>query len=137
MTVSLSEKISNCLLAASDVTDLTGDQLNPSLAPQSGSKPYVVFEEIGGAGEETHEDNNSLDATDIQFNCYAKTKKEALLLRSAVRAALCPPPDVDGFPVYAMEGVKVSHPITRSIFEQPVQLHNAMLDLTFMHNPSA
>jgi hypothetical protein len=128
VTESLLTSIVTLLAASPTVTTICGNRIYPDKAPQKSGVPYVVMTEITGTSEESHDEANNLDATDIQFSCYSATKIQSLQLRKAVRAALL----TRG----ALSGVAVIRPVTRGFYDDEVMLCNSILEATFMHNPS-
>lgn len=129
MSPLLQKKIYDKLAATSAVTALTSTRIYPQDAPQAPTVPYVIFEEVASSTIETHDDDLTLDRTTVQFTCISKTSREAADLRWKVRAALCA--------VGALSGVKVSSPLSRQSYVEPIKAFSAQLDLSFWHNPSA
>lgn len=128
MTGTLATAFVNLLKADAAVTAICGVRIFPELAPDKTVTPFVIWQEISTIAEESHGESDQLDATDVQFSCYASDKLTSLNLRTAVRAALTA--------TGAFEGIKVIQPVLRSFPESPVRLYNSILDVTFMHNPS-
>ncbi|MBK8477795.1 MAG: DUF3168 domain-containing protein [Opitutaceae bacterium] len=87
MTVTLAASIvaptqGNALVAAR-----SGGRIYPDTAPQGVAVPYVIYSEIATTPEESQDDCNGLDTTEIQFAAYADTTLAAVSLRQALRAA--------------------------------------------------
>jgi hypothetical protein len=127
MTPTLAAAFVNLLKADSAVTAICGLRIFPEIAPDKTPTPYVVWLEISTDTEESHDDAEGLDATDVQFSCYASDPLAAISLRKAVRHALLTTP---------IDGVKVIQPVLRSLPESALRLSNSVLDITFMHNPT-
>jgi len=131
----LATKIHTLLAADVSVVAIVADRIYRQRAPNSPTYPYVVFSKVVSVGQQTHDDGQGLDRTDIQFDCYAQVDTDADDLRAAVRASLMArDPDTGLGPI---AGVKVQNPIERDIDETAVNKFNFQLDLTFWHNQSA
>lgn len=128
MTPPLFKSIIDQLKATPSVTALCGTRIYPTTAPDRVPTPYVVVSELTSTAEESHDDAVGLDATQIEFACYAPDTLNAIKLRQAVRLALLVP---GVFPES-----KVIQPISRTLTADEQSFANAILELTFMHNPS-
>lgn len=128
MTATLAGEINACLKAAAAVTQIAGSRIYPGTAPQGVTSPFTVITEVSSTAEESHDDANGLDATTVQFSSYATTDLVAMTLRSAIRAALLSP--TSGI------SAKIIQPVTRTLEADEQNLSNAILELTFMHNPT-
>lgn len=128
MTQTLAALIIDLLKADAGVAQIASTRVYPLEAEQGVTSPYVVMTEIITTTEESHDDAEGLDNTLMQFACYANTTLEAINLRKAVRTAL--------LAAGAMDGVKVIQPVQRLQEADEDSLANAILELTFMHNPS-
>lgn len=130
MTESLAAAIVTLLKADAVVNDLIQQRIYPVKAPDNVPTPYVVYSEITSDTEESHDDANGLDGTQVQFACYADTSRTAILLRAAIRAALATSPS-------PLSGVKVTQPTSRTLPADELRLDCAILELTFMHHPTS
>lgn len=128
MTETLAAAFVAVLKANAAVAALASTRIFPDSAPQGAPAPYVVFSELSTVPEESQADCNGLDGSNVEFACYADTTREALALRSAVRAALTPAGSV--------AGAVVSQPTQRTIPADELRLADAILELTFYHNPT-
>lgn len=128
----LATKIFNLLSADVGLVALVSDRIYRQRAPNSPQFPYVVFSKVVSIGQQTHDDGQGLDRTDVQFDCYAQIDTDADDIRSAVRSALLfRDPDTEAGPI---TGVKIQDPVERDIDETSVNKFNFQLDLTFWHN---
>jgi hypothetical protein len=127
MTEALASAFVALLKADPAVTAICGTRIFPELAPDKTPTPYVVWLEVSTSTEESHDEAQNLDATDVQFSCFDRDLLTSINLRKAVRHALLTTP---------MSGVKVIQPILRSLPESELRLSNSVLDVTFMHNPT-
>lgn len=130
MTESLAVAIVALLKADTVVNELIQQRLYPVKAPDDVPTPYVVYTEITSDTEESHDDANGLDGTQIQFACYADTSRTAMLLRAAIRVVLAASPS-------PLVGVKVTQPTSRTLPADELRLDCAILELTFMHHPTS
>ena len=128
MTETLAAAFVAVLKSAAPVAALASTRIFPDSAPQGTPAPYVVFSELSTVPEESQSDCNGLDGSNVEFACYADTTREAIALRSAVRAALTPPG--------AVAGATVTQPTQRTLPADELRLANAILELTFYHNPT-
>lgn len=128
MTPALAKSIIDFLKASPSVTALSGARIFPTSAPDRVATPYMVVSELSSQGEESHDDAVGLDGTQIEFACYAPDTLTATQLRQAARLALLTPG--------AFSGLKVCQPVSRTITADEQSFANAILELTFMHNPS-
>ena len=129
MTETLAAAFVAVIKSAAPVAAIIGTRIFPDSAPQGTPAPYVVFSELSTVAEESQADCNGLDGSNVEFACYADTTREAIALRSAVRAALTPPG--------AVSGATVTQPTQRTLPADELRLANAILELTFYHNPTA
>lgn len=127
MTPILAASFVNLLKADPTVTAICGTRIFPELAPDKTPSPYIVWLEISTDTQESHDEAENLDGTDVQFSCFAADLLTAISLRKAVRHALLTTP---------IDGVKVIQPTLRSLPESELRLSNSVLDVTFMHNPT-
>lgn len=134
MTYELSKAFYELLIATAAVTDICGSRIYATRAPQNTPVPYVVWTEVVSNPNQTLSNVNALDESVVQFSCYATDIKTAMLLRTEVRRALCPPP-VDGEAQNPIPDVKITNPLSRSLPEEELNLNNAVLELTFRHHP--
>lgn len=76
------------LNAFTDLTDLVGQRVYASQAPQNVTKPFIVFHKIGASRENAF----SADTGDVrymfQFDCYGTTYESAVGVVNALRQAL-------------------------------------------------
>lgn len=128
MTPALAKAITDKLKASPTVTALCGTRIYPTVAPDRVAVPYLVFTELTSVAEESHDDANGLDATQIEFACYASDTLNAIKLRQAARLVL----SANG----AFPGVAVTQPVSRTLTADEQSFANAILELTFMNNPS-
>lgn len=128
MTATLAASIVALLKANALVAARSGGRIYPDTAPQGVAVPYVIYSEISTTPEESQDDCNGLDTTEIQFAAYADTTLAAVSLRQALRSALTPPG--------ALPGVVVMTPSLRTQPADDLRLSNASLDLTFIHHPN-
>lgn len=128
MTPALAKAFTDLLKAAAPVTAICGSRIFPDTAPDRVTHPYIVYSELSTNPEDSHDDCNGLDASEIQFACYAPDTLTATTLRQAVRAALTAPG--------ALPGVVVTQPQSRTISADELSLANAILEVTFMHRPT-
>lgn len=129
MTPTLAASVTNLLKASAPVAALCGTRIYPDRAPDKASLPYVVYSELITTSEESHDDANGLDGSQLQFSCYALTTLEAISLRSAVRLTILAPGA-------SLGGAKATQPTSRTLPADEIRLANASLEVTFMHNPT-
>lgn len=129
----LATKIFDLLSNDVSTVAIVAERIYRQRAPNSPTYPYVVFSKVVSVGQQTHDDGQGLDRTDIQFDCYHDTDTGADDLRAAVRAALMVR---DGNGAGPIAGVKVQNPVERDVDETAVNKFNFQLDLTFWHNQS-
>lgn len=129
MTETLAAAFVAVIKANAAVAALASTRIFPDSAPQGTPAPYVVFSELSTVAEESQAECNGLDGSNVEFACYADTTREAIALRSAVRASLTP--------AGAVAGAVVTQPTSRTLPADELRLANAILELTFYHNPSA
>lgn len=129
MTETLAVKILNVLRDDTDVFALVGTRIFPDHAPDMAvAKPFIVWIDTAGKAEESMDQLNDFDMTEVRFNCYSDNKLQAMQVRTAVRKALTA--------VGALPNVTVTLPQTRGFYEDKVSLDNSIIELTFEHNPS-
>lgn len=128
MTPALAKAFTDLLKAAPTVTALCGTRLYPDVAPDRVAVPYIVYSELSSQTEESHDDANGLDGTEIQFACYAHDTLTAITLRQAVRNVIVAPG--------ALPGIPVTQPQTRTFTADEQALAAAILEVTFMHRPT-
>lgn len=128
MTETLAAAFVAVIKADAAVAALASTRIFPDSAPQGTPAPYVVFSELSNVAEESQSDCNGLDSSTIEFACYGDTTLGAIDLRKSVRAALTPPG--------AVAGAVVTQPTTRTLPADELRLANAILELTFLHNPT-
>lgn len=129
MTEALADLITSTAKASADVAAIAGSRIYPTSAPQGVVAPYCVWTEVSTAGAESHDNMLGQDETHVQFACYAADTLTALRLRSAVRKAFCAG---GGY----LDGATVTGPTLRLLPADDVSLANAILELTFIHNPT-
>ena len=130
MTETLAAAFVAVIKSAAPVAAIAGTRIYPdSDVPEGASVPYVVYSELSTVPEESQAECNGLDGSNVEFACYADTTREAIALRKALRDALTPPG--------AVAGAAVTQPTQRTLPADELRLANAILELTFYHNPSA
>lgn len=129
MTPTLAASVVDLVKASVSVTALCGTRIYPDRAPDKVPLPYVVYSELMTTPEESHDDANGLDATQLQFSCYALGTLEAITLRKAIRLVVLDP-------AANLGGAKATQPISRTLPADEARLANALLEVTFMHNPT-
>jgi len=99
--------------------------------PENAPRAFILSYLITGGAESTHgADEDTLDSSIIQFNCYAPTLEDAAAIRTALRAALLPGLQAEG------QRIVTTSPATRDSYEPELRKYRADLDLTFFHNPN-
>lgn len=129
MTEALAALITSTAKASPAVAAIAGSRVYPTAAPQGVVAPYCVWTEVSTTPAESHDNMLGQDETQVQFACYASDTLTALRLRSAVRKAFC---SGGGY----LTGVTVTGPTLRLLPADEVSLANAILELTFIHNPN-
>lgn len=129
MTEDLAALITSTAKASPAVAAIAGSRIYPTAAPQGVVAPYSVWTEVSTACAESHDNMLGQDETQVQFACYASDTRTALQLRSAIRAAFCAGA---GY----LDGVTITGPTLRLLPADEVSLANAILELTFIHNPN-
>ena len=129
MTEALAALITSTAKASTDVAAIAGSRIYPTAAPQGVVAPYCVWTEVSTTCAESHDNMLGQDETQVQFACYASDTRTALRLRSAVRKAFC---TGGGY----LAGATVTAPTLRLLPADEVSLANAILELTFIHNPN-
>lgn len=129
MTETLAAIIISTAKASPAVAAIAGSRIYPTSAPQGVVAPYVVVTEVSTTCAESHDNMLGQDETQVQFACYAADTRTALLLRSAIRSAFCAG---GGY----LDGATVTGPTLRLLHADDVSLANAILELTFIHNPT-
>ncbi len=71
-----------------DVTDIVGVNIFPEVAEQETATPFVVYQLLSVAPEDTHDGPSKLDEVRFEFLCYADSYALAADLGSKVRGAL-------------------------------------------------
>lgn len=69
------------------ITALCDTRIYPDVRPILAKYPLIEFKEITGRGDPTFE-TSGLQRDLYQFDCYGETKKDAALLRDALRQTL-------------------------------------------------
>lgn len=130
MTPELAASITTHLKASAAVAEIASTRVFPGKTPQNIAAPYVVLTEVSTTPSESQDNMLGLDETQVQFACYASDDRTALNLRKVVRKALCAAGvTIDG--VQAVTGANL-----RFLEADEVSLANAILELTFIHNPN-
>jgi hypothetical protein len=71
-----------------DVTDIVGVNVFPEVAEQETATPFIVYQLLSVAPEDTHDGPSTLDEVRFEFLCYADSYALAADLGSKVRGAL-------------------------------------------------
>ena len=71
-----------------DVTDIVGVNIFPEVAEQETATPFIVYQLLSVAPEDTHDGPSTLDEVRFEFLCYADSYALAADLGSKVRGAL-------------------------------------------------
>jgi len=71
-----------------DVTDIVGVNIFPEVAEQETATPFIVYQLLSVAPEDTHDGPSKLDEVRFEFLCYADSYALAADLGSKVRGAL-------------------------------------------------
>ena len=84
------------------VGPMVGGRCYPDKAPQGSLKPYVTWQQVGGATEDPIDGSEpGLENSRIQLNVWANTRIEANALMRAIAALLRPNP-IAGRPIGAL-----------------------------------
>lgn len=75
------------LSTAPSIAALCGTRVYPDVRPQGSLYPLIEFKEIAGRGDPTFE-TSGMQRDRYQFDCFGETKKDAALLRDALRKTL-------------------------------------------------
>lgn len=130
MTPELSASLIDHAKADADVFALISTRIFPGKTPQNVAAPYVVMTEVSTTPSESQDEMLGFDETLVQFACYAFDDRTALLVRKALRKAFCASGvTIDG--VSSIGGATL-----RFLEADEVSLANAILELTFSHNPN-
>lgn len=105
------------LANTSAVTDLVSTRIYEDVAPQNVSRPYVVWQEIGGSAENYLSETPGIDYARIQIDCYAESKSLVRAIAIAVRDAL------------DLQGYQIGNP--RSDFSASTKLFSVSMDYSF------
>lgn len=84
------------LLADATVAAIVGTRVDWDVRPQGDALPALVLETVNGTRSQHHSGFDTFQPTDVQFNCFAGSKKIAVDLREAVIAAITPAANAGG-----------------------------------------
>jgi Protein of unknown function (DUF3168) len=83
----IDEGLWSLLSTSAQVSSLCGTRIYPEVRPTDAKLPLIEMKEISGIGRQTW-DTSGMQRDRYQFDCYAKTKGAAVVLRDAVRQVL-------------------------------------------------
>ncbi|WP_250451203.1 DUF3168 domain-containing protein [Caballeronia sp. ATUFL_M2_KS44] len=98
---------------------LAGGRVYPDVAPASPTKPYIVYQSIGGTDETTFDGADTLQNSRMQVSVWSISRSEAATLIQQVRAALTAEPVL---------GVPIGAPV--SVYEDDTKLYGSQQDFS-------
>jgi len=107
---------------------LIGDRVYPEPAPQLGTAPYCGYMRIDNEREYSHQGYSNMEHIDLQINCYAETKLEAIQVANQVTLAL---------ESWATVNLSVGSAFQKGLnteYLAPVSLHCVPVDFTITHS---
>lgn len=83
------DQIINQLLAAQEgLTAIVGSRIYPHHLPGDATFPALVFRQVSGKPDYSHDGDSGLDVARVQFDAYGTTKAQAGQINAQVRALL-------------------------------------------------
>ena len=98
------------------LSSLAGGRVYPMIAPDSPTKPFIIYQNIANTPEVTLANGVPINNTRMQIDCYDKTYAAVKALAAAVQAALVAAPFTN-IPL-----------MNQDLYEQEVKLYRVQLD---------
>lgn len=86
--MTLSEALYTRLTGYAGVSGIASTRVYPLVLPTSASFPAIVYQQISGPEDLTHDGGRGLARARVQFSCWAETHLAAKQLASQVKLAL-------------------------------------------------
>jgi hypothetical protein len=84
----LHAKVRNALLANAGVTDLVGQRIYPSIAPQNAVYPCILYRQISRIYRHDTLGKDTLEHARFQIDCYSPSLAQTFEMCEAVREAM-------------------------------------------------
>jgi hypothetical protein len=98
---------------------LVNGRVYPDVAPAGVSRPFVVYQSVGGVDETTFDGADTLQNSRMQVSVWATSRSEAATIIQQVRAALTAEPVL---------GVPIGAPV--SVYEDDTKLYGSQQDFS-------
>ncbi|WP_153135172.1 DUF3168 domain-containing protein [Paraburkholderia agricolaris] len=101
---------------------LAGGRVYPDVAPASPTKPYIVYQSVGGVDETTFDGPDTLQNSRMQVAVWATTRAEAATIIKQVRSGLTAAPVL---------GTPIGAPV--SVYEDDTKLYGSRQDFSIWY----
>lgn len=104
------------------IKTLAGGRVYPDVAPSTPTRPYIVYQAVGGVDETTFDGPDTLQNSRMQVAVWSTTRLEAVSIIQQVRALLTDAPVL---------GVPIGAPV--SVYEDDTKLYGSRQDFSIWY----
>ena len=102
---------------------LAGGRIYPDVAPASPTKPYLVYQSVGGVDETTFDGLNEQQNSRMQVAVWSLSRAEAAAIMQQILQALTAAP---------VRGTPIGAPV--SVYEDDTKLYGSRTDISIWFN---